>query len=360
VKAAVYYGARDIRVEDVPDPAPGPGELLLEIHAAGICGTDVGEYVQGPMSYAVGGPETVGRGPLIPGHELSGRVVAQGQGVAGFEVGSVVASGAGISCGECPQCRAGRTNLCVRYSTVGLQRDGALAQFCAVPAATCLDVGPYQLDEETAALAQPMAIAVHSMRRGRPAPGEDAVVLGAGGIGAFLAYAAAQAGARVTVVDLAPERLELALALGASEAIQPAEGVPLRDSLAERGVLPSVIYEVTGAPGPLDEAIGALLPGGRLVVVGLQAEPAPIDLRGMTLAEVEFIGTNAHVCGADLPEALRLLAERRSAWGDVAPTVLPLTDLVSGGIRPMAEGRSTRVKTLIDPWATTARARQAA
>jgi len=350
VRAAVYHGAGDIRVEDVPDPSPAPGELVLEIHAAGICGTDVGEYVHGPVSYAAEG--------LVPGHEFSGRVAALGKGVGGFDVGAVVASGAGISCGECFQCRAGRTNLCLSYSTIGLQRDGALAQYVAVPAATCIDVGPHGLDEETAALSQPMAIAVHSMRRGRPAPGEEVVVIGAGGIGAFLTYAAARAGARVTVVDLLPERLELALALGAADAISPPEDATLEEVFADRGVQPSVIYEVTGLPGVLDEAAEALVPGGRLVVVGLQANPLEVDLRRLTLTEVEWIGTNAHVCDADLPEAIRLLAARESRWTDVAPTMLPLTELVSDGIRPMADGRSTRIKTLIDPWAETTRERQ--
>jgi (R,R)-butanediol dehydrogenase / meso-butanediol dehydrogenase / diacetyl reductase len=342
----------------MPDPAPGPGELLLEVHAAGICGTDVGEWLHGPVSYAVNGhPFTAHRGPLIPGHELSGRVVAVGEGVSGFPAGTVVASGAGTSCGECFQCLAGRTNLCLRYSTVGLHRDGGLAQLVAVPAATCLDVAPYGLDEEVAALAQPMAIAVHSMRRGRPAAGEDAVVLGAGGIGAFIVYAAARAGARVTVVDVDPGRLDLAHSLGASEVLLPESGAPLAEALSERGVLPRVMYEATGSRAALDDAIDALVPGGRLVVVGLQTEPVPIDLRRLTLAEVELVGTNAHVCDVDLPEALRLLAERGNGWTDVAPDLLPLADLVSDGIQPMAEGRGVRVKTLIDPWATAARAR---
>jgi (R,R)-butanediol dehydrogenase/meso-butanediol dehydrogenase/diacetyl reductase len=361
MRAAVYHGAGDIRVETVPDPAPGPGELLLEIHAAGVCGTDVGEFVHGPASYAVAGhPVTGHEGPLIPGHELAGRVVACGAGADGFREGAVVASGAGVSCGDCFQCRAGRTNLCTRYWTVGLHRDGALAQFCAVPAATCIDVSPYGLDEETAALAQPMAIAVHSMRRGRLEPGQDAVVIGAGGIGAFLAYAAAQLGARVTVVDLSPERLDLARALGAAELIRPEPGMPLRDALSDRGINHPVVYEASGSPHALGEAIGALPQGARLVVIGLQPQPVAVDLRRLTLDEVEFIGTNAHAVAIDLPEALRLVAARRSAWVDVAPIVLPLDQLASGALEPMAVGTSAAVKTLIDPWATSARERAAA
>jgi (R,R)-butanediol dehydrogenase/meso-butanediol dehydrogenase/diacetyl reductase len=161
----------------------------------------------------------------------------------------------------------------------------------------------------------------------------------------------------VTVVDVAPERLELARALGASETILPEPGVTLAEGLADRGILPRVVYEATGSRAVLDEAVDALRPGGRLVVVGLQTEPVPIDLRRLTLTEIEVIGTNAHVCGVDLPEALRLLAERGNGWTDVAPAMIPLADVVSDGIGPMAEGRAARVKTLIDPWATTARAR---
>lgn len=361
MKAAVYHGAKDIRVEDVPEPSPRHGELLLEIHAAGICGTDVGEFVHGPASYAVGGhPVTGHRGPLIPGHELAGRVVARGAGAESFAEGSIVASGAGISCGDCIQCRAGRTNLCLRYWTVGLHRDGALAQFCAVPASACLDVAPYRLDEETAALAQPMAIAVHSMRRGRLEPGEDAVLIGAGGIGAFLAYAASRLGARVTVVDVAAERLELARVLGAEHVVRPDGSASLREVLRERGVVPRVVYEASGSAAALEDAMEVLAPGGRLVVIGLQSAPRPVDLRRLTLSEVEYIGTNAHVCDHDLPEALNLLAQRGSTWSDVAPIVLPLEELVNGALEPMAEGRSASVKTLVDPWAAGRRERAAA
>jgi (R,R)-butanediol dehydrogenase/meso-butanediol dehydrogenase/diacetyl reductase len=358
MKAAVYHGAHDIRIEDVSEPELAPGELLLEIHAAGICGTDVGEYLHGPVSYATRGHDVTGHhGPLIPGHEFSGRVVGVAPDVDDFEIGSIVASGAGISCGRCYQCIAGRTNLCVRYSTVGLQRHGALAEYCAVPASTCVAIDAFGIDEETAALAQPMSIGVHAFRRGRVAPGDEVLVVGAGGIGVFLAYAAVAAGASVTVVDLEPDRLRLASALGAARTVRAEPDRTLADVVAEHGLTPSAIYEVTGSERVFRQAFDALPPGGRLVVVGLQSEPRPVDLRSVTLREIELIGTNAHVCGDDLPEALRLLASRESAWSDVAPTVIPLSQLVSDGLLPMAEGRSTRVKTLVDPWATAPRRR---
>lgn len=102
------------------------------------------------------------RGPIIPGHEFTGIVRQVGAGVDGFNEGDLVASGAGISCGECVRCRRMRTNLCERYSTVGLSRDGALAEYVTVPAATCLQVAPYGLTPDAAALAQPMSIAVHA------------------------------------------------------------------------------------------------------------------------------------------------------------------------------------------------------
>jgi (R,R)-butanediol dehydrogenase / meso-butanediol dehydrogenase / diacetyl reductase len=358
MRAAVYHGAHDIRIEHVPEPQLAPGELLLEIHAAGICGTDVGEYLHGPVSYATRGHEVTGHhGPLIPGHEFSGRVVAVAPDVSGFEIGAIVASGAGVSCGRCYQCLAGRTNLCVRYSTVGLQRHGALAEYCAVPASTCIAIGGFGLDEETAALAQPMAIGVHAFRRGRVRAGDDVVVVGAGGIGVFLTYAAAANGASVTVVDLAPERLMLAAALGAEATVVAEPSRTLAEVVAEHELAPAAIYEVTGNETVFRQSFDALPPGGRLVVVGLQAESRPVDLRSVTLREVELIGTNAHVCGDDLPEALRLLARRDSAWSDVAPTVIPLSQLVSDGLQPMAEGRSRRVKTLVDPWANAPRKR---
>lgn len=349
--AAVFHGQHDVRIEDVPEPTAGPGELLVRVSAVGICGTDAHEYSHGPTMFPIHDKHAVSGhiGPMIPGHELSGVVAAVGDGVIGFPIGTQVASGAGVSCGVCHWCRRSRTNLCDAYSTVGLQRDGALAEFVAVPASTCVDVSPYGLSSDEAALGQPMSIAVHAMRRGRPDPNDVAVVVGVGGIGAFLTYALSEMGTTVVVSDLDADRLAIARSLGAAHTVRPGVDAPISQLLAGASLIPSVIYEVSGSNAGVTEALSLAPRGCRVVLVGLQSQPVEINLRDISIREIELIGTNAHVVGIDLPEALRLLASRESGWRDIAPTALALDRLVVDGLEPLAEGRSTRIKTLIDP-----------
>lgn len=355
MRAAVFHGNRDLRVEEVPEPVPGPGDLLLRVTAAGICGTDAAEYSVGPRMFPIAERDarTGHVGPMIPGHEVAGIVETVGAGVDGFAPGALVVTGAGISCGACARCLEGRTNLCERYATVGLQRHGGLAQFVAVPAGTCV-AAPAGLTPDAAALGQPMAIGVHSMRQGSPRPGELALVIGVGGIGAFLTYALAATGVRTVAADLDDDRLAIARALGADLTIAQRDA-PIADVVRELVGDPDVVYEVTGSVAGLDAALSAVRPGGRVVAVGLHDHPREIDLRSLTLRELSIHGTNAHVVGADLPEALRMLARRDQPWSDVAPTALSLDRLVPDGLDPLAEGRSRRIKTLVDPWADASR-----
>ncbi|MXZ69155.1 MAG: alcohol dehydrogenase catalytic domain-containing protein, partial [Acidimicrobiia bacterium] len=199
MRAAVYYGARDIRIESLPVPIPGPGELLLEVRSAGICGTDALEWERGPILTPVDHPHPVSghQGPTILGHEFGGRVVSLGPEVDGFGAGDLVACVAGISCGACAACMAGTSNFCDRYFTLGIDAHGGLARYVVASSAACLEVGRLGLDDDGAALVQPMSVALHALRQGKLRPGDTAVVLGVGGVGAFLVYAAAQHGAGV-------------------------------------------------------------------------------------------------------------------------------------------------------------------
>src|SRR5579872_2104401 len=173
MRAAVYHGARDIRIEEVPQPEPPSGEILVRVHAGGICGTDASEFVAGPKMYPIDArhPMTGHSGPMIPGHEFSGRVEAIGEYVhTDLEPGDLVTTGASIWCGICAQCRAGRTSICGWHATLGLHRNGGFAEFVSVPAHILFRADP--LSPDVAALTQPMAIAAHAVKRARPQDNE--------------------------------------------------------------------------------------------------------------------------------------------------------------------------------------------
>lgn len=341
--AAVLYGPGDLRVEPRPIRSPGPGEALVRVGVCGVCGSDATEYSRGPVLTVL---------PVTLGHEFAGVVEAVGDGVE-LPVGARVVCGAGISCGECKPCRAGRTNLCRRYRTAGLQIDGGLAGYATVPASTLLDVsslpGARDLADDTLGLAQPMAIAVHAVTRSGLRAGQDAVIVGIGGIGAFIVHAAAATGARVLAVDRSPERLDLARALGAT-AVLDTHGTSIREELQRRGWEADVMFEVSGSPAGLAAVLDAAEPGATIVPVGIQRGDVAVPLGSWTLREYTIVGTVAHVIADDLPRAVELLASRAD-WTDIAAEVLPLSEAASGALQPMLDGAARQVKTLIDPWA---------
>lgn len=343
MRAAVLHAVGDLRVEDRPIPQPGPGEVRVRVTVCGVCGTDAVELDRGLLS----------RPPVVLGHEFAGIVDALGEGVASPPLGASVVCGAGISCGTCKMCRRGRTNLCRRYVTAGLQVDGGLAGYVTVPAGILFDVSEMGLAPDTLGLAQPMSIAVHVVRRSGLRAGDDAVVVGIGGIGSFIAFAAAATGARVIAVDRSPDRLALASALGAADGIR-AGAAPLADALRERDVEPDVFFEVSGSPAGLQEVLGAALPGAVIVPVGVQKEAVTVPLGSWTLREYTVVGSVAHVFADDMPEAIRLLGSRAD-WSDVARTVIPLDRLVPDALDPLRTGRASQIKTLVDPWASEAR-----
>lgn len=350
MRAAVFHGAGDVRIEEVPVPRPGPGEVLIAVTSVGVCGTDAHEFHSGPHMFPLHDthPASGHQGPMIMGHEFAGRVVERGEGVTGFADGELVACGAGVSCGECLGCETGRTNLCEAYWTIGLNAHGGLADYVVAPASICFSADQWGLSEHLAGLAQPMSIAVHAASRSRVHAGEQAVIIGAGGIGAFLTRAVSAITDKVAVIDLDPSRLQIAARNGATWTNQPAEGTTVEQLKAQWGFRPGVVFEVTGTPAGLAAANEWLEPGGRLVLVGLHDGEMPLHYRRTSLIEHELIGTNGHVAARDFPRALELLA-RGGAWADMAPDVVPLDGVVEEGLAPIASGRAQRIKTLIDP-----------
>ena len=317
MRAAVFHGAGDVRIEAVAAPGdPGPGEVLVVPSMAAICGTDASEFSHGPhmIPLHTRHPGSGHVGPLVIGHEFVGRVEAVGDGVESLTVGDRVVSGAGVFCGECAWCRAGRTNLCASYYTLGLSAPGGLAEQVMSPASICVPV-PDLVADEAAAMAQPLAVAIHALDRGGVGPGQTVAVLGIGGIGGFLIGAASTRELRrLIAVDVDPGKLALAEALGAD-----------------------VVIEASGVPANPSIAIHATKRGGRVVIVGLQADPPPVDIFDAALREVDLIATVAHICDSNLPESLAVLAKTELA-GEVLGEVVPMTRLVEDAIAPLAAG----------------------
>jgi (R,R)-butanediol dehydrogenase / meso-butanediol dehydrogenase / diacetyl reductase len=341
MKAAVFYGHRDVRIESVPDPAaPGSGDVILEVIRGAICGTDAAEWDHGPVLCRPG---------VVLGHEFVGRVVDAGDGVTAVRVGDRVVSGAGISCGHCRWCLSGRTNLCAEYRTLGLQVDGGLAEFVTSPAAICCVV-PDACDDDAAAMTQPIAVALHALSRVGVGQADSVAVIGVGGIGSFVLAGAVQRAnqGRVVAIDVDADRLATAVALGAHETVDAGD-LDLAEVLLEKsaGEGFDVVIEASGAAQAPASAIKGARRGGRVLLVGLHGAPRSIELTPMILREIDIFTTVAHVCDSDIPAALDLLANSDVARLTAGPRI-SLDDLVRAGLQPLAE-RQGAGKILVTP-----------
>lgn len=219
MKAAVFYGIGDIRVEEVPEPFPGPGEVLLKVGAAGICGTDIRIFTAGHHRIPPGTRR-------ILGHEFAGEIVAVGEGVSGLSSGMRVAVAPNIGCGVCPECVAGWTNLCEDYRAFGISLDGAFAEYLRIPADAIRQGNvvplPSNVPFDAAALAEPLSCCLNGQEAVNVGPGDVVLIIGAGPIGIMHLLLARLAGARYVVMsEVHPLRLEQARAHGADLVVNP-------------------------------------------------------------------------------------------------------------------------------------------
>jgi (R,R)-butanediol dehydrogenase/meso-butanediol dehydrogenase/diacetyl reductase len=346
MQAAVYHGARDIRVQRLPIPVPGEGELLVKVLRSGICGTDASEWANGPKVFPVAHahPVTGHVGPFIPGHEFVGEVVSA-DGEVGFAAGDLVASGAGVWCGTCDRCLEGRTNMCASYNTLGLNRHGGLAEYVTAPVQTLRHI-PQGLSLEEAALSQPLAVGIHAARRSGARPGDKVVIVGGGAIGSFvLAGLKHLMPLDVTVVDFPGIKLERALRLGADRVVEAGEGANQKIIAALCGN-PDVVIEASGAPGQLNNAIQLVRRGGRILAVGIPKGNPEIDIHSLIFSEITLDSTLAHVCAEDLEVALQILAVG-TLGGELLEGVINLSELGSS-LEKLASGK-VEGKILIDP-----------
>jgi 2-desacetyl-2-hydroxyethyl bacteriochlorophyllide A dehydrogenase len=350
MRAARWHGRHDVRVEEVPTPRPGPHQALVEVEWCGICGTDLEEYKEGPVSIPVEGPHPLtGRtAPITLGHEIVGRVVEPARDGTGPPEGARVIPDVVLGCGECYWCRRHQEGLCVRHAVVGLHADGGLAEYVTSTARTCVPV-PEGLDADVAALAEPASVAVRALNKAPRPIGSSLLVIGAGTIGLLVVQVARASGfGAIVAVDTKEARRRLALELGADAAPAPGE---LEEVLAEAsgGIGPDVVVECSGVPGLPREAIRRSRRGGTTVLVGIHGHDEPFDLLDAILHEKHIVGSAAHLWDEDVAAAVDLLARGTVDGRPLLTTRVPLERIVERGFGALEAGGEDVLKVLVSP-----------
>lgn len=321
MKAAQITAPEQIRVIETEPPQPGPGEVLIQVKAAGICGTDLhiyhGEYM---ATY-----------PLIPGHEFSGVVAAVGDGVVNFNVGDRVTADPNIPCGRCEFCQRNQPNQCRDLQAIGVTRSGAFAEYVVVPESVTFALG--DLSFEAGALVEPLACVAWGLERLSMSPGSTAVVFGAGPMGCLLFQAIKACGiGHVTVVDRAPRRLEMAAQLGADRVAEAGEALDEYD----------LVVDATGIPDVIGSCVDYARPRGTIWVFGVAPTGAKASFEPYTVFRKDLTIFGSFAVNRTFPQSLALI---RSGAVQVTPLIshrLPL-DAFADGLH-LAEHDPDRMK----------------
>ncbi|MBF0527698.1 MAG: 2,3-butanediol dehydrogenase [Deltaproteobacteria bacterium] len=349
MKAAVWYGRKDVRVEDWPEPsAPGPTEVKIKVHWCGICGSDLHEYDAGPIFIPASAPHPLTgiQAPLIMGHEFSGEIVEVGKDVQGWKIGDRVAPDACQYCQACFMCNQNRYSLCEKLAFTGLMANGAFAEYVNVPSYTLYKLPP-EISFDVGAFVEPVAVGIHAIRRGQVLVGDTVAIVGAGTIGQVTLQAAKAAGAsKIIVVEKAKARKEYAQKLGATAVIDPTEtnaAAEVRRLTDGAGV--DVAFECVGGHQTGALTVDLARTGGRAVLVGIFEKPSEIHFNNLVFYEKEVLGSLAYY--GDFKTAIALMADGRIVAEPMITGRIKLDDIVEKGFKELLANREQHIKILV-------------
>ncbi|WP_425965182.1 zinc-dependent alcohol dehydrogenase [Rhizobium nepotum] len=334
MKAVRLYDAMDLRVEEMASPsAPPAGFVNLKVRAAGICGSDLHNYRTG---------QWISRRPSTAGHEFCGRVTAIGDRVSDLAIGDVVSSDSRMWCGTCPACLSGRSNVCESLGFVGEVCDGGFADEVQVPARLVVRHDP-QLSPHIAAMAEPLAVALHAVRRLAVPPGEPVLVAGCGTIGGLSALLLSRLhDGPLLLADLNAGKAKLVSDVTGGKVV-PLDKTQIEAALSG-GRLRHAL-DATGSIQAIARAIQLLSGGGGLALVGISHGKLDFDPNVLVEREISLIG--CHAFSDELPEAVALLSELAPALLRFIE-VLPSLDDVPGAYDRLLRGESSALKTIIN------------
>jgi (R,R)-butanediol dehydrogenase/meso-butanediol dehydrogenase/diacetyl reductase len=346
MKAAVWYGHKDVRVRDMPEPRAKEGFVKIKIDYAGICGTDRHEYT-GPNFIPVEKPHRLtGRvAPLIIGHEFSGVIAETGPGVTGWKAGDRVTANGTICCKTCEACRSGRYNVCERLGFVGVGDDGVFAEYALFDADRLFRI-PDNVSQRQALLAEPLACGIHATRLVGGVEGKRVVVVGPGIIGLSCFFAAKAAGAsRVLVAGLGEERRDLVLRHG-GDYVDTAKQ-PLAEFTRQwsGGGMGEVVYECVGAQATLDSALEVLAPCAALMVMGVFEKPPVLNMNILQECERVIYTSQAHT--DEIAAALDHISRGEIDAEELITREVTLDTLVEDGFEELLRNPAKHIKIAV-------------
>jgi len=347
MKAAYWYGKRDIRILNAEEPKPGSQDVKIRVKACGICGSDLQEYLAGPILIPTSPhPLTGAKAPLIIGHEFCGEIADVGREVRGWNVGDRVTADAKMYCMDCYFCRRGEYQLCTRMAYLGLASgNGAFAEYLCVPSHLLFKLADNMTYEE-GALLEPTSIAVHAVKRSQIRAGDTATVVGAGPIGLLTLQVLAAAGARaIYAVEFDKNRINLARKLGADEVFNPKE-VDVKKEIngLTNGIGTDFSFECVGAEESLHSCLEVVRNGGTTVVIGIFKKAVNLSATDLVYHEKNLIGST----DGDYPASIALVSKKKIDVNSLVTSKIKLENIVEGGFKQL-ENPKGHVKILVSP-----------
>jgi len=351
MKAARFHGPGDVRIDDVPEPATRPGTVKVEVEWCGICGTDLHEYLEGPIfapTPEAPHPLTGESTPITLGHEFAGVVAELGEGVGDLRVGDRVVVEPYLVCGRCDACRNDRYNVCQSLGFVGLSGGGGgFSQYVVAERRWVHPLGG--LGTDVGALVEPLAVAYHAVRLSGARPDHTALVFGAGPIGLVTTAVLKAVGVeRVVSVEPAAIRKEKAAVAGADHVLDPREAdvvEAVQELTSGRGA--DVAFECAGIDQVLATAIRSTRAGGTCVNVAIWGHEAQVAMNDLVFREVALLGSLAY--RDDHPATIDLVASGKVDPHQFITGRIGLDDIVDQGFRALIDHKEENVKVLVHP-----------
>jgi (R,R)-butanediol dehydrogenase/meso-butanediol dehydrogenase/diacetyl reductase len=351
MRAARFHARGDIRIDDVPEPATRPGTVKVEVEWCGICGTDLHEYLEGPIfvpTPEAPHPLSGESSPLTLGHEFAGVVAELGEGVGDLAVGDRVVVEPYLVCGRCDACEQGRYNVCATLGFVGLSGGGGgFSQYVVAERRWIHPLG--ELGTDVGALVEPLAVAYHAVRLSQAQPQHTALVFGAGPIGLVTTASLKAVGVEeVIVVEPAAVRKEKAAVAGADHVLDPREG-DVVEAVMEltRGRGADVSFECAGIDAVLAAAIRSTRAGGTCVNVAIWGHEASVAMNDLVFREISVLGSLAYA--HDHPATIALIQEGKVDPFQFITGRIGLDDIVERGFTELVENKEENVKILVSP-----------